>query len=207
VRDESGVTKFLLCRHGAHVLGGDVIAGAAEEAVLSGLGRTQTSELADRVSRLPVNALYTSPVARARQTAEGVGERLRVRVQASEALREIGFGAWEGKRLDELRGLPVWKQWNAFRSGTRAPGGETMLEVQARVVGEMARLAERHPGQTVALVSHGDVIKAAVAYYLGAPLDLFQRIEISLASVSVVAIGEYGPWVLCVNSTGMIPVE
>ncbi|HSU65911.1 MAG TPA: histidine phosphatase family protein, partial [Tepidisphaeraceae bacterium] len=88
--------------------------------------------------------------------------------------------------------------------GTRIPGGELMLEIQSRIVKQMLRLREVHPEQCVAIVSHGDVIKAALAYWLGVPLDLFLRIEISLASVSVVAIGDYGPWVLCVNNTDSI---
>ncbi len=77
-----------------------------------------------------------------------------------------------------------------------------MLEIQTRVVAEMVRLREAHPGECMAVVSHGDVIKAAVAHFLGVPLDLFLRIEIGLASVSVVAVGDTGPWVLCVNNTG-----
>ena len=83
-----------------------------------------------------------------------------------------------------------------------SPGGESMLEIQARVVAEMLRLRERHRGECVALVSHGDVIRAAVAYFLGVPLDFILRFEISLASISVIAIGDGGPWVLGVNNTG-----
>ena len=125
-------------------------------------------------------------------------------MQIRDELSEIDYGDWSGRKLDELRPLPRWQQWNAFRSGTQVPGGERMLQTQSRVVTEMLGLCERHRDECVALVSHGDVIKAAVAYFLGVPLDLFQRIEIGLASVSLVAISDYGPWVLCVNNTGEI---
>ena len=195
-------TTFLLIRHGAHLLGGETIAGRTPGVNLSPLGQQQAAGMVERVARLPVKAIYCSPIDRTRQTAQPLGERLNLPVQINEALTEIDFGEWAGCKLDDLRPQDRWKHWNAFRSGTRCPGGETMLEVQSRVVGEMARLREKHPGEVVALVSHGDVIKSAVAYFLGVPLDLFMRIEIGLASVSVVAVGDYGPWVLCVNGTG-----
>jgi broad specificity phosphatase PhoE len=131
-------------------------------------------------------------------------ESVKLPLQIRESLAEVGFGEWEGRKIDELRPLDRWKQWNSFRSGTRAPGGETMQEIQSRVVGEMFRLREEHPDDCVALVSHGDVIKSAVAYFLGVPLDLFSRIEIGLTSVSIVALADYGPWVLCVNNMGLI---
>lgn len=197
-------TTFLLIRHAAHLLGGGTIAGRSADVHLSPLGREQARAMAERVAKLPVRAIYCSPIDRARETAAPLAETLHLPVQISDALSELDFGDWTRKTLDELRPQPLWQQWNAFRSGTRMPGGESMLDVQSRIVGEVLRLREKHPDQCVALVSHGDVIKAAVAYWLGVPLDLFMRIEIGLASVSVVAIGDYGPWVLCVNNTGEI---
>ena len=167
---------------------------------LSPEGNQQVQAMIGRVSHLPIRAIYSSPVMRTMQTAQPLAEKLGLELQIRQSLAEIDFGQWSGKKIDELKPLERWKQWNAFRSGARIPGGEVMLETQSRVVSEMLRLREAHPNDTIALVSHGDVIKAAVAYFLGVPLDLSLRIEISLASVSVVAIGEYGPWVLCVNS-------
>lgn len=196
------MTTFLLIRHGAHQLGGGTIAGRMPGVHLSTQGKAQVQLLAERLSLLPIQALYSSPVERTRETAAALSECLRLPVQIREPLAEVGFGEWSGRSLDQLRGLPLFQQWNAFRSGTRIPGGELMLETQCRVVLEMLRLRELHPQECVALVSHGDVIKAAVAYFLGVPLDLFSRIEIGLASVSVISLGSLGPWVLCVNHSG-----
>jgi probable phosphoglycerate mutase len=196
------MTAFLLIRHGAHLLGGGTIAGRMPGVHLSPLGRDQADRMAGRVARMPVRSIYCSPIDRARETAQPLADRLNLPVQVSEALSEIDFGEWAGRTLDELRPLPLWRRWNEFRSGTRAPGGESMLEVQSRVVAEVLRLSDRNGDDCVALVSHGDVIKAALAYFMGVPLDLFCRIEISLASVSAVHVGEYGPWVLGVNNTG-----
>jgi len=197
-------TTFLLIRHGAHLLGGDKIAGRSPGIDLSPLGHEQSARMAQRVAQLPLKAIYSSPVERTRQTAQHLSEQTGLSVHILDDLAEVDFGDWTLKALDELRPQPLFKQWNAFRSGTRIPGGELMLEIQSRIVKQMLRLREVHPEQCVAIVSHGDVIKAALAYWLGVPLDLFLRIEISLASVSVVAIGDYGPWVLCVNNTDSI---
>jgi probable phosphoglycerate mutase len=197
----AGAATFLLIRHGAHLLGGETIAGRAPGVSLSPLGREQVRAMAERVAAAPVAAIYSSPVDRTRQTAEALASRLGLPVHLNDNLAEIDFGAWTGATLAELRAQEPWKRWSAFRSGSGAPAGERMLAVQARIVAEMLALRERHAGEVVALVSHGDVIKAALAYWLGVPLDLFQRIEISLASVSVVRLAEYGPWVLAVNGT------
>lgn len=197
-------TTFLLIRHGAHLLGGGTIAGRSADVHLSPLGIQQATQMAERVAKLPVRALYSSPIDRTRETAAILSKRIGLPVQISESLSEIDYGDWTRKTLDELRPQPLWQQWNAFRSGTQIPSGESMLQVQSRIIAEMHRLRQLHPDQCVALVSHGDVIKGAVAYWMGVPLDLFMRIEIGLASVSVIEMGDFGPWVLCVNNTAEI---
>jgi probable phosphoglycerate mutase len=204
--EKTAMTRFLLIRHAVHVLGHETIAGRSPQARLSEEGKTQTSRLVDRVAHLPIRALYCSPVQRARETAQPLADRLGLKVQISDALYEINFGDWSGRQLDELRPRQQWQQWNSFRSGTRLPAGELMLETQTRIVTEMLRLRVQHPDDCVALVSHGDVIKAAALYFLGVPLDLCLWLEISQASVSVVAIADHGPRVLCVNSTGAVVV-
>lgn len=171
---------------------------------LSPAGHEQARALAARLSHLPIRSIYSSPLDRTRETARPLAERLNLEVQILEAIQEIDFGDWTGLTLDALAKLPAWRAWNAFRSGTRAPGGESMLEAQARIVEAMNRLHERHRDQCIALFSHGDIIKAAVAYWLGVPLDLFLRIEISPASVSMVSLTDDGPRMLCVNNADEI---
>ena len=104
--------------------------------------------------------------------------------------------------MTELGDDPMWKRFNTLRSSTRAPGGELMLDVQSRMVDELEHLRSIHGGVTVAVVSHQDAIKAALAHYAGIPLDLFHRFEISPASVSVVRLAEWGPQIVTVNHTG-----
>ena len=111
------------------------------------------------------------------------------------------FGAWTGRRIAELESEPRWRLFNQYRSGTRAPAGELMVESQARIVTELECLKARHPGETIAAVSHADIIRAALVYYLGLPIDLHQRIEISPASFSILELNDWGPRVLKLNET------
>jgi probable phosphoglycerate mutase len=198
------VTTFLLIRHAAHSLAPGIIAGRTPGVHLSDEGREQARRLAERIGHLPIRAIYSSPLERTRETARPLAERLGLPVQVRDGLTELDFGGWTLARVDALRRQELFDCWNEYRSGTRMPGGELMAEAQLRIVREMEQLRAAHRDECIAVVSHGDVIKAAVAHALGVHLDLFRRIEISLASVSVVAAAERGPWVLCVNHTGEV---
>ena len=162
----------------------------------------QALQLANRLRGKRVIAVYSSPLERALETAEPIARNAGVAVQTSDAFGEIHFGEWTGRTLEELAPLPEWQRFNTQRSTTRIPGGELMLEVQARVLSELQGLQTTYPEQTVAVVSHGDVIRAAVAHYAGIPLDLLSRFEISPASVSVVEVNEHGPRIVSLNDTG-----
>jgi probable phosphoglycerate mutase len=169
---------------------------------LSPAGTEQVARLVELLAPVPLRAVYSSPLDRAVGTATPLAERHGLAVEICEDLQEIDYGDWTGRTIDELRGADHWNHWNANRSTCRVPNGETMIEAQGRVVTRLLRMHEQHPEDHIALVSHADVIKAALAYCLGIALDLFQRIEISPASVSVVAVGSNGPTVRCVNNSG-----
>lgn len=198
-------TTFLLIRHAPHARVADQLTGRSEGASLDDAGREQAAALAARLAPLPLAALYSSPMARTRETAELVAAPHRLPVRISAALNEVDFGEWAGRPFDTLADEARWQQWNGFRSGTRAPGGELMVEVQARVMAELVTLRARHPDALVALVSHADVIRAALLHLLGAPLDHFLRLAVEPASVSVVALHEWGATLLALNHTGPLP--
>jgi probable phosphoglycerate mutase len=193
------MTTFALIRHADHALVGHTIVGRVPDVRLSPEGVREAAALAERLGAGSIAALYSSPLERARATAAPLAARLGLEVQIAAELNEIDFGAWTNRTLADLHDLEEWRRFNIFRSGSRIPGGETMIEVQDRVLRLVERLCPAHPDETVALISHGDVIKATLAHYLGAPLDLFQRIKISPASISVVQIERYGPEVLLIN--------
>jgi probable phosphoglycerate mutase len=196
------MTTFYLIRHGDTPAVGHFASGRAPGVHLNDRGRRQVEGLAESLAGEPIRVVYSSPLERARETAEPLARRLGLEVRDAEELLELDFGDWTGKSFAELDPLPEWQRYNSFRSGTRIPGGELMLEVQARVVGFMQRLCSDRSEGAVALVSHGDVIRSALLHYLGMPLDHYHRIEISPASVSIVAVAEYGPVVHALNRTG-----
>jgi probable phosphoglycerate mutase len=197
-------TTFLLVRHAAHDALGKTLTGRAPGIALSAKGQAQSEALAERLAPVPVAAIYSSPLERAYQTAEPLARRLGLEVKISPQVGEMEFGEWSGLSFEELAPDPRWNNFNLYRSGTPPPGGELMAEVQCRMVRELDRLRHFHPDEAVVMVSHGDVIRAALAYYLGVPLDLFQRIEISPASMSIVRLFEHGPQVLRMNDTGSL---
>lgn len=157
------------------------------------------SEQARGLIHLRPAVIFSSPLERAVETATPLADRLGLPIHINEAFNEVHFGDWSGLTLQELESVPGWKLFNQFRSSYRLPGGELMLEVQRRVVDEMARIAREHPDRTVAVFSHADVIKSAVSHYIGAPLDLMDRIEIHPASVTRITLYEWGVKIFSVN--------
>jgi probable phosphomutase (TIGR03848 family) len=199
------MTHFLLIRHGSTAATGHALSGWTPGVTLDDHGRAEVRGLCDRIARLDVSAVYTSPIERTRETAALIAAHFGLEPHVCEGAGEIRFGRWTGRAFSELAGDPTWRAFNTFRSGVRVPGGELMLEAQARFVAALVGLKRQHAQEAVVVVSHADLIKAALAHFLGVPLDLFQRIEISPASLSVLVLSEHGAHVLCVNDTGTVP--
>jgi probable phosphomutase (TIGR03848 family) len=201
----------LLVRHGRTPTTGQVLPGRAPNLHLSDEGRAQADAVAGRIGQLadPVGAqsrrgpvaVYASPLERTQETAKPIAKRLGLRVRTERGLLECDFGAWTGAKLSDLAKKPEWATVQRNPSGFRFPSGESFLEMQARMASALARLVERHPGETVVAVSHADPIKAVVAQAAGTPLDLFQRLTVAPCSVSALAYTGHGPFVLTVNST------
>ena len=183
-------TTFHLIRHATYDLLGQVLAGRSRGHSLNDTGRAEAERLAETLAGRPIVALVSSPLERALETAELIAKRLQLHVTIEHNLDEIDFGAWTGRRFDELHAAREWQAFNRFRSAAHIPDGETMLQAQARAVDAILRLHARWPGSEVVVVSHGDIVKAVVAYFLGTPIDLMRRIEIAPASRSVLWLGE-----------------
>ena len=194
---------MLLVRHGQTPTTGAVLPGRAKGLHLADAGRQQAERVAARIAELKtIDAVYASPLERARETAAPIGTARGLKVQIDRGLLECDFGEWTGAELKALMKLPAWSTVQRAPSTFRFPGGESFTEMQARMVGAVDRLRGKHPGGTIVCVSHADPIKALVAHAMGTHLDLFQRIVISTCSVSAIAYTVGGPIVLTVNSTG-----
>ena len=196
-------TLVLFVRHGQTPTTGKVLPGRATGLHLSDTGRKQAERAAERLQVLnKVDAIYASPLERAKETAAPIAKALGLRTSIDKGLLECDFGDWTGAELKKLMKKPEWSTVQRAPSTFRFPNGESFTEMQTRMVGAVDRLRAAHRGGVVVCVSHADPIKAVLAHAMGTHLDLFQRIVVSTCSVSAVAYTGAGPIVLTVNSTG-----
>jgi len=199
-------TTLLLVRHGLNDYVGRALAGRTPGVHLNDEGHAQAGRLAARLASLPIAAVYSSPLERAVETAQPIAAARSLELHLCEAAMEIDFGEWTGRTIAELDGDPLWQRFNTERSTTRAPGGELMAEVQARMAGGIEAIRAAHPGETVLLVSHADAIRAALAHYAQVSLDAIGRFEIRPASVTTLRLWDGWTLVLGVNDTGALAV-
>ena len=196
----SAPTVVVFVRHGQTPSTGKILPGRAAGLALAEKGHAQAQAVAEHLKDSKnVAAIYASPLQRTRETAAPIGKALGMKVQTDKGLLECDFGDWTGQDLAKLRKLPEWKAVQRNPSGFRFPGGESFSEMATRMTTTVDRYRAKHPGKTVIAVSHADPIKAMASVALGVPLDLFQRIDISPCSMTVIAFMADGPFVHCVN--------
>lgn len=205
--EESVLAVVLLIRHAVTAATGKRLGGWTPGVHLSEEGRAQAQRVADRLSGTELAAVYASPLERTQETARIIAWPHGLRVRTRKGIGEVDYGEWTDKPLGQLRRRTYWKVIQQTPSRVTFPGGESIRGAQARAVETVETIAAAHDAkEVVALVSHADVIKAAVAHFVGMPLDLFQRLVVSPASVTTLALGEdSAPMLLGCNDTG--PVE
>jgi broad specificity phosphatase PhoE len=194
------VTTFFLVRHAAHDNLGSYLAGRLVDPSLGEDGRAQAKRLAKRMRRERFEAIHTSPRKRTRETAARIAAAVDLSEQVAPDLDEIDFGAdWCGRTFDELNADPRWREWNSDRAAAKTPSGESLAGVQERVCRHMRCLSADTRERAVVLVSHADVIKAAVAGQIGLPLEAIDRLEIAPASVTTLVVGDWGAKLIGLN--------
>jgi probable phosphomutase (TIGR03848 family) len=200
------VTTVILLRHGRTMANaGGVLAGWTPGVELDETGVAQARGVAERLAKVPLAAVVSSPLERCRQTAEAVATGRDVPVQTDDRLGEARYGDWTGRTIKELAKEPLWKVVQQHPSAAVFPGdgGEGLAQTQARAVAAIrAWNATLGPEAVWLACSHGDVIKAILADALGLHLDQFQRIVVDPASISVVTYTDTRPFVVRVNDTG-----
>jgi len=166
-------------------------------------GRLQAQQAADRLASLPIQAIYSSPVARCVETAVTIAQPHQLHITELPEVGEVRYGKWEGEKIKKLAKKPGWTAVQHYPSRFQFPQGEALREVQFRAIQALESLSARHEKDTIIVVSHADVIKLVLAHYLGTHIDLFQRIVIAPASVSILALmPNGGVRVLRLNDTG-----
>jgi probable phosphomutase (TIGR03848 family) len=197
-------TRLVLVRHAVTAQTGPLLSGRVPGIDLSDTGREQAKALGERLADLPVAVVYASPIERTTQTAEAVAEHHGLTVQALPGVIEADYGEWTGGTLADLAKTDLWKTVQRAPSRARFPGGESLAEMQSRMVTALEAVVAEHPGELVVVVSHADPIKAAIAHYTGVHLDLFQRIVVSPASVTVFELSAHGAAMVKCNDTGTL---
>jgi len=195
-------TKLVLVRHAVTAQTGPLLSGRNPGVDLSDTGHEQAAAVAERLAPLPLHAVYASPMERTTQTAEHIAARHHLDVIPLPGVLEADYGDWTGGTIAELAKTDLWKTVQRAPSRARFPNGESIAQMQVRMVSALERVVADHRGETVVVVSHADPIKAAIAHYGGMHLDQFQRIMVSPASVSVMELGPHGAALLTCNDTG-----
>ncbi|MET9241867.1 bifunctional RNase H/acid phosphatase [Nonomuraea sp. NPDC003709] len=192
-------TSLLLLRHGETALSVERRFSGRGDAELTANGLAQAAAAAERLSREPyrLDVIVSSPLKRARQTAEAVARRTGLDVEVDEDLRELDFGDWEGHTFTEVQ-----RRWPAELSTwladpeTAPPGGESFATVARRVQAAGERLVERYEGKTVLAVSHVTPIKMLLRLALMAPLESLYRMHLDVACLSLIEYYADGPAVV-----------
>lgn len=195
------VARILLLRHALHDLAGRALAGRMPGLGINAQGREQAQALAAAFEAGGVDALYSSPQQRARETIAPLAQRLGLPVQPAPEFDEIDFGDWTGLGFDEVaqRDPQRWQRWVHRRGSAQPPAGEAFAAVAQRALEGLERLARAHPLGTVLVASHADVIKAAIATVLRMSLDDLERFDIGCARCSEIEVGADWMKVMAVN--------
>ncbi len=202
------MTELLLIRHAINdwVKTGK-LAGWTPGVHLNADGKKQAEALGKQLAETKLSAIYSSPLERTMETAEAIAAHYpQLKVEPLEGIGEVKYGKWQGAKLSNLRKEPLWSTVQHYPSRAHFPEGEAIRQAQARTVDTLEALVKKHPKQRIAIVSHSDIIKLVVAHYLGAHIDLFQRIDISPASTTIIWLGSDRPFIRRVNDTSYLPV-
>lgn len=182
------------------------LAGRLPEVHLNATGIQQAEALSQHLCRAPKNtlisAIYSSPMERARETAQPLANALNLPIHIRPALNEINFGDWQGQALKDLRRRKDWQTVQHRPSIFTFPNGESFYQAQQRIVEELHHLAAQHKTKDViACFSHSDLIKLAISHFSAMPLDTFQRLVISPSSVSTLLFNKDSVSVFNLNLT------
>ncbi len=201
------MTQILLIRHAVNdYVKTNRLAGWTPGVHLNDEGRAQAAALGQRLAEAKIDAIYASPLERTVETAQAVLEHHPdLTLQTLDTIGEVRYGDWTGGEIRKLAQRKMWRVFQTNPSRASFPNGEAMRDAQLRAVNAIEQLVRKHPRETVAVVSHSDIIKMILAHYLGIHLDLFQRIEVSPASLSIISLGGFRPAIIQINEASYLP--
>jgi broad specificity phosphatase PhoE len=192
------VETIHLVRHGHHAMLGQRLCGRMPGVQLDDLGCRQMSRCAEIIPGKPA-VIQSSPQRRTQQSASILAWHFGLPVEIAPDVDEIDYGAWTARAFADLEGDTRWHKWNARRSTSRPPGGESMRALQHRIIRHLENLRSIQADGSIVIVSHAEPIRAALLYYSRTPLDHFLSIEVDPASVSTLVVDESGIRIARIN--------
>jgi probable phosphoglycerate mutase len=192
------LTVFMI-RHAPHGGIGTHLTGNTPGHALTSEGETLARTLGSAMHDKGLSAVQASPLERTMQTARAIAEPCGLAAEPVKALSEIDFGDWTGAAFADLTNDPRWQAWNEHRADGICPGGERAADAQRRVVDHLSATAAATPAGAIAMVTHCDIIRAAVAHVLGLTLDHVHRFEVAPASITEIAVQDGAPRLVQLN--------
>lgn len=193
---------LLLIRHGENdFVKTGKMAGRLPGVHLNERGQKQAQALGEALKDVPIKAVYSSPLERAMETATPIASALKLQIILESAVMDADIGKWQGKSWKVLRLTKVWKIVQNSPSRFRFPDGESFPEMQTRIASTLERIIKKHnkPQDIIVVVFHADPIKLAVSYFLGLPLDHFQRLSCDTGSLTAIHVSESGTNLIKLN--------
>jgi broad specificity phosphatase PhoE len=195
---------FYLLRHGETEWNAENRLCGRTDVTLSEAGRRQAKSLAERLKPIPFEALYSSPLKRALETARLISESVGLQPVPDERLVELDYGRWEGKTLAEIMESDpkTFCAWDADPAQVAPPGGESGLEAQQRVVSFLDFLVAKHPQSYVLVTLHKTICRLAICHALGmSPSEYRRRLILNNAALSIIQARPYGWQLITFNDT------
>ncbi|HBY57953.1 MAG TPA: phosphoglycerate mutase [Candidatus Atribacteria bacterium] len=182
-------TLIILVRHGeceGNIKG--MFRGRADFP-LNKRGFIQAQDLAQELKKFPLKHIYTSPLSRARQTAEAIARQCRIEVKVEEQFNNIELGSWEGRFKKEIAELypKEWELWVNNPEKLKVKNMETLYDVQRRAKDCLDSLVSRHNGEVLVIVSHRAVLKPLIAACINISPPYFWKIHLDTASYSLLS--------------------
>jgi broad specificity phosphatase PhoE len=184
--------EFLLVRHATCEHMDEMLLGRTVDSPLDAQGMQQAAAMARALGAHRQLLIVASPRRRAQQTAAAIAAVADAEMVTSHEIDEVDFGEWSGRTFVQLADDPQWRRWNEQRSLARTPAGESIADIQMRVLRQLRELQDEYPGRFIAIVTHAEVIRAVVLHWLEASVDGYYRLVISPASWTRVSIGDWG---------------
>lgn len=181
------MTTFYLIRHGEKMRD-EIMVGREPGVHLTANGQRQARRLAAYLKKTGITHIFSSPLERALDTIQPLAALKKLTVEARAAFHEVDMGQWTGQPKAKVQRTPAWHRYCRFPGGTSIPGGETLAEVQARMVSEIVRLSETLPDREVAIATHEDPIRVTICHFIGAPINVFEHITVRFGSITILRL-------------------